>query len=88
MYTGKGFKFEILWHFARKTLAITFLYSALIVLIYKCLGFQTIAIPFLPIATIGTAVAFFVGFKNNQAYDRLWEARKLWGGDCKHKQKS
>lgn len=80
MYTGKGFKFEILWHFARKTLALTFVYSALIVLIYKYLGFQTIAIPFLPIATIGTAVAFFVGFKNNQAYDRLWEARKLWGG--------
>jgi putative membrane protein len=21
-----------------------------------------------------------MGFKNNQAYDRLWEARKLWGG--------
>ena len=29
---------------------------------------------------IGTAVAFFVGFKNNQAYDRMWEARKIWGG--------
>jgi putative membrane protein len=29
---------------------------------------------------IGTAVAFFVGFKNNQAYDRMWEPRKIWGG--------
>ena len=29
---------------------------------------------------IGTAVAFYVGFKNNQSYDRLWEARKIWGG--------
>jgi putative membrane protein len=29
---------------------------------------------------VGTAVAFYVGFKNNQAYDRLWEARRLWGG--------
>lgn len=35
---------------------------------------------FLPVASIGTAVAFYVGFKNNQAYDRLWEARRLWGG--------
>jgi putative membrane protein len=26
------------------------------------------------------AVAFYVGFKNNQAYDRFWEARKIWGG--------
>lgn len=52
----------------------------IIVLIYKYLKCDFIGIPFLPIATIGTAVAFFVGFKNNQAYDRLWEARKLWGG--------
>ena len=39
-----------------------------------------ITIPWLPISVIGTAVAFFVGFKNNQAYDRMWEARKIWGG--------
>jgi putative membrane protein len=36
-------------------------------------------VPWLPIAVIGTAVAFYIGFKNNQAYDRLWEARKIWG---------
>jgi putative membrane protein len=36
-------------------------------------------IPLLPLTIIGTAVAFYVGFKNNQAYDRLWEARKIWG---------
>lgn len=27
-----------------------------------------------------TAVAFLVSFKNNASYDRLWEARKIWGG--------
>ena len=37
-------------------------------------------IPWLAISVIGTAVAFYVGFKNNQAYDRMWEARKIWGG--------
>ncbi len=40
----------------------------------------TISIPWLPVSVIGTAVAFYVGFKNNQAYDRMWEARKIWGG--------
>ncbi|MFY0631866.1 MAG: hypothetical protein JXR05_16000 [Flavobacteriaceae bacterium] len=40
----------------------------------------SIKIPWLPISIIGTAVAFFVGFKNNQSYDRMWEARKIWGG--------
>jgi putative membrane protein len=43
-------------------------------------GFIPIAIPWLPVSVIGTAVAFYVGFKNNQAYDRMWEARKIWGG--------
>lgn len=38
------------------------------------------SIPWLPVSVIGTAVAFYVGFKNNQSYDRLWEARKIWGG--------
>ena len=30
-------------------------------------------------AVMGTALAFFIGFNNNQAYDRWWEARKIWG---------
>lgn len=28
---------------------------------------------------LGTSLAFFIGFNNNQAYDRWWEARKIWG---------
>ena len=43
------------------------------------MGWRWLGISFVPVATIGTAVAFYVGFKNNQAYERLWEARKLWG---------
>ncbi len=43
-------------------------------------GWIRFSIPWLPVSVIGTAVAFYVGFKNNQAYDRMWEARKIWGG--------
>lgn len=42
-------------------------------------GYYGVKVPMLPITIIGTAVAFYVGFKNNSAYDRLWEARKIWG---------
>ncbi|NNE56277.1 MAG: hypothetical protein HKN32_09670, partial [Flavobacteriales bacterium] len=42
-------------------------------------GFN-IGMPFLPMSVIGIAVAFYVSFKNSQAYDRFWEARKIWGG--------
>lgn len=38
-----------------------------------------LAIPWGPISVIGIAVSFFVGFKNNQSYDRMWETRKIWG---------
>lgn len=36
-------------------------------------------IPGIP-ALIGTAIAFFIAFNNNQAYNRWWEARIIWGG--------
>lgn len=39
-----------------------------------------ISMPFLPMSVIGIAVAFYIGFKNSQAYDRFWEGRKIWGG--------
>ncbi len=38
-----------------------------------------VAISGMPVSALGTAVAFYVGFKNNQAYDRFWEGRKIWG---------
>jgi putative membrane protein len=37
------------------------------------------SIPWEPIGIIGISVAFYLGFKNNSAYDRTWEARKIWG---------
>jgi putative membrane protein len=36
-------------------------------------------VPWQPIAIMGTAVAFIVGFKNNASYSRLWEARQIYG---------
>ena len=36
-------------------------------------------IPAIVPTVLGTAIAFFIGFNNNQAYDRWWEARRVWG---------
>ncbi len=53
--------------------------SIVAVALYE-LGHQKwLAIPWQPVALIGTALAFYLGFKNNASYDRLWEARKIWG---------
>ncbi|ODT56483.1 MAG: hypothetical protein ABS59_00895 [Methylobacterium sp. SCN 67-24] len=32
-----------------------------------------------PFALLGVALSIYLGFRNNAAYDRWWEARKLWG---------
>lgn len=54
-------------------------YSIIAVLIYDTAGITAMGIPWLPVSLVGTAVAFYVGFKNNSSYDRMWEARKIWG---------
>jgi putative membrane protein len=33
----------------------------------------------IPFTLIGLPIAIFLGFRNNAAYDRYWEGRKLWG---------
>jgi putative membrane protein len=55
-------------------------YSFFITLLYKVFDFTFLNIPWTPVALIGTAVAFIIGFQNNAAYGRIWEARKIWGG--------
>lgn len=44
-----------------------------------CLLAHHFDIPSIVPTLLGTAIAFFIGFNNNQAYDRWWEARKIWG---------
>jgi putative membrane protein len=43
------------------------------------MGLSFVALPWQPVAIVGTAVAFIVGFKNNASYNRLWEARQIYG---------
>jgi len=59
----------------------TFLLLALTpVILYAVFDLKWLHLPWLPIALVGTAVAFVVGFQNNASYGRIWEARKIWGG--------
>ncbi|MFC0408941.1 bestrophin family protein [Roseomonas elaeocarpi] len=36
-------------------------------------------LPVLPLSLLGSALVLFLGFRNNSAYARWWEARTLWG---------
>lgn len=53
--------------------------STIPVVLFELLDMKWIALPWVPIALIGTATAFIVGFRNTQTYSRLWEARQIYG---------
>lgn len=79
MFVGRRLKFSFIWFFGAKNILQATALSTLVYLAYEWLNIKFIDIPFLLVSTVGTAVAFYVGFKNNSSYDRLWEARKIWG---------
>jgi putative membrane protein len=55
------------------------LLSVVPTLLYSFFGWKWLAIPWVPVALLGTAAAFISGFKNTQTYNRLWEARQVYG---------
>lgn len=42
--------------------------------------YEIFKLPPIPVSILGGALAIFLGFRNSSAYDRWWEARKIWGG--------
>lgn len=79
MHAGKRYSVKefIIW--SRRDIYKCFFLSLVPTVLY-CSGFTFLAISWLPVAMLGTAVAFIVGFKNNASYNRLWEARQIYGG--------
>lgn len=70
---------QMIWWTRFETLFFFILITSLVAVCYF-FELSWIKIPWTPLALIGTAVAFVIGFQNNAAYDRIWEARKIWGG--------
>ena len=80
MYIKKNFSFKGIMSFTGGHIIWMTAWVSAVAAIFEYGHWGWMHIPWIPISIIGTAVAFYIGFKNNQAYDRLWEARKIWGG--------
>ncbi len=80
MYIGKRFPFWGVVNWSRRYIFIFFFIDVIPIALFNILDWHWLAIPWQPISLIGIAVSFYLGFKNNSSYDRLWEARKIWGG--------
>jgi putative membrane protein len=79
MIVKKTLSLKSIYEFTGHHLIWLTFWMSLITVIYNFTSWKLITIPWLPLSLIGTAVAFYVGFKNNQSYGRLWEARIAWG---------
>jgi len=80
MYTKHRFG---LWQTLRWTSTIfpaMGLWSLALVAVHHFFELEALRLLGLPVGILGTAVSFYLGFKGNAAYERLWEARKIWGG--------
>ncbi|MFK7991827.1 MAG: bestrophin family protein [Sandaracinaceae bacterium] len=80
MYQGYRYSFwrSVMW--TRHSIGMTALYATAACSVFYFAEIHWIALPWQPVGLIGVALAFYLGFKNNSAYDRTWEARKIWGG--------
>ena len=80
MYVQRRFPFKSVLIWTSREIFFFTIFTTLITALYEVLDLKWLQVPLAPVALIGTAVAFMVGFQNNAAYDRIWEARKIWGG--------
>ena len=82
MYTRRNIRWSVIVRFGWKKMLLFTAWSSAVVILFLTLQDHGVdcSLPIAPLGTIGIAVAFYIGFKNNQSYDRSWEARKIWGG--------
>ncbi|MFD0794367.1 bestrophin family protein [Mucilaginibacter litoreus] len=63
----------------KKEVILVTVYAVLIAVMYNNFHFTRISIPIAVPTILGTVISLLLAFKSNQAYDRWWEARTLWG---------
>jgi len=80
MFVGKHYSFFRSLKWSKKYIFLFTIVATIPVVLYQVFDFKWLVIPWQPISVIGIAVSFYLGFKNNSSYERLWEARKIWGG--------
>lgn len=79
MHSGHHYKLKELLFWTRRDIYKLLLISVVPTTLYVLFEWHWLAIPWQPVAVVGTAAAFIVGFRNNATYDRAWEARKIYG---------
>ena len=80
MFTKRQMPIKLIFRWTFKTSLIFIINSSIPVILHIAFDMPYLTVPWALVALVGTAVAFLISFQNNSAYDRVWEARKIWGG--------
>ncbi|HEU5165368.1 MAG TPA: bestrophin family ion channel [Chitinophagaceae bacterium] len=79
MHIGKSYKLSELLYWTRRNIFLLVILGIIPTALYQLFDFTWLAIPFTIIALLGTATAFIITFRNQETYNRTWEARQIWG---------
>ena len=79
MYVSKRINIVDLIIRNRKSVILGVATVSVVTTAYLELLHDQVAVSMLVVSGFSTAISFFIAFFTNQAYDRWWEARKIWG---------
>lgn len=79
MLLEKPIPFNFLIRRVRREALLIFLFANVVVLAKFFFQLWYLTIPIAIPALLGTCISLLLGFRMNQAYDRWWEARIIWG---------
>lgn len=79
MHAGRRYTLKEFIYWTRRDIYILVIFATIPTSLFHFLHWKWLAVPWVPIALVGTAAAFLVGFRNTQTYNRLWEARQIYG---------
>lgn len=80
MIVRKHFRLDTTIRYSWRNILFSLICSSLAWVVHAVLGQNQLTIPIGVVAILGTALAIILGFRNTSAYERWWEARKIWGG--------
>jgi putative membrane protein len=77
MLLSKGVPFGYVFGKIKFEISLITLYTAVVTLIHE--RYIDFSIPVSVPMILGTVISLLLGFRSNQAYERWWEARIIWG---------
>jgi putative membrane protein len=79
MLLKKNIPFKYVFGKIKTEILLVSLYTATVTVAYTVFRVTDLVIPLAVPMIMGTVISLLLAFRSNQAYDRWWEARSIWG---------